>query len=57
MRRQVAVTLAGLGDAAAIPVLEEMAADWFLDVRSAALKALEMLRPEEDDLSVKGSVD
>ncbi len=57
MRRQVAVTLAGLGDTAAIPVLEEMAADWFLDVRSAALKALEMLRPEEDDLSVKGSVD
>ncbi|HOD19436.1 MAG TPA: HEAT repeat domain-containing protein, partial [Candidatus Fermentibacter daniensis] len=57
MRRQVAVTLAGLGDAAAIPVLEEMSADWSLDVRSAALKALETLRPDEEDPPVNGSVD
>jgi len=57
MRRQVAVTLAGLGDSSAIPVLEEMSEDWFLDVRTAALKALETLRPEEEDASADRFVD
>lgn len=47
MRRQVAVTLAGIGDTLAAGTLEELSRDWFLDVRTAALKALETIRAED----------
>ncbi|HRY61467.1 MAG TPA: HEAT repeat domain-containing protein [Candidatus Fermentibacter sp.] len=47
MRRLVAVSLAAMGDSSAAGVLEGLSQDWFLDVRTAALKALETLRAED----------
>lgn len=47
MRRLVAVSLAAIGDSSATGVLEELSQDWFLDVRTAALKALETVRAED----------